>query len=110
MARLRMSYLDANIGNLKKPDSTMLVGFKDLPRISPDTFKTIVVLTGMPPLETYPQHRKEEHEQGWQETRTWLLAAAEGKNLIELRLAGRRRLLDKPDLVVDGWQVKTAKA
>ena len=94
------------IGHVKKLAPVTLVAFEDLPGISSGSFSSIVVLTGVPPWKTYQQAKKEEHERTWKEARTWLLTGAESKILIELRLAGRRRLIEKPDLVVDDGRLR----
>jgi hypothetical protein len=67
---------------------------------------TIIILAGAPPSERVIQRVKEAEEQLWHQTMSWLESAAAGKVLIEFALAGRRRVIESPGVVIDGWQTR----
>jgi hypothetical protein len=95
------------IGNVQQPASITLVPLERLSKVLPSTFDTIVVLTGVPPWDTYMQRVKDEQERLWGQTKSWMEAAATGRVLIEFRLAGRRRVIESPGVVIDGWQMRS---
>lgn len=98
------------IGNVQQPASITLVEFELLLKVSPGTFDTIVVLTGVPPWDTYMQRVKDEQERLWEQTKSWLEAAATDRVLIEFSLAGRRRVMESLVVVIDGWQMRSTAA
>lgn len=107
---LRGLVAEEGIGHARRPGSVTVVPFEQLSEILPAMFGTIIVLTGVPPWETYVQARKDQHEKVWAETKAWLNAAlTTTKTLIEFRLAGRCRLLENPTTIIDGWKTTATK-
>jgi hypothetical protein len=94
------------IGTGKQARSITLANFESLPEVSWDTLNTIVVLAGCPPSEKALPKVKEAAEQLWHRTTSWLEGAAAGSVLVEFSLAGRRQLIERPGVVIDGRQTR----
>ncbi len=101
---------DNAVGNVKQACSVTIAPFEHLPKVSPGAMGTIIILSAAPPSERVVQSMKEADEELWHQTASWLESGAAGRVLIEFALAGRRRVIESPGVVIDGWQTKARTA
>ena len=87
-------------------DGITYTNFESLSAAAFETVNTLLVLPDGGPSEGARQKRKDEDALLWQDAKSWLDHAAVGRTIIELRLAGRRRAVDRPAWVIDGFQVQ----
>jgi hypothetical protein len=97
------------VGNVRQARSITLAPFDRLSEVPPGTMDTIIVLAGPSLSERAIQDAKNAAERLWRETARWLESVA-GRVLIEFALAGRRRMIECPGVVIDGWQMRARTA
>ncbi len=98
------------VGYAGQPRAATIVGFSQLPEISVDGVASVIILSGAPPGMAMRADVKKAHEEVWERARVWLAAAAPGRVVVELALAGRRRAIEAPGVIIDGWQTQPLPA